>query len=187
MAAVAVKRGATYEDLCAVPSTRVAEIVHGTLYSFPRPAVRHAAAASAIVGELTPPFQRKRGGPGGWVILFEPELHFGGDVLVPDIAGWKRERMPEMPDTASIALAPDWLCEILSPSTAALDRTDKMTLYAREGVRNLWLIEPIDRTLEIFRLEAERYVRLGAWRDDAVVRAEPFDAIELSLSVLWER
>ncbi len=183
--AEAAKRAATYEDLCAVPDTRVAEIVHGTLYSFPRPALRHAAAA--IMTELGPPFQRKRGGPGGWVILFEPELHFAGDVLVPDVAGWRRERMPEMPDTASVELSPDWVCEILSPSTAALDRTDKMDIYAREGVRHLWLIDPIDRTLEVYRLEANRFVRVDAWRDDAVVRAEPFDAIELELAVLWAR
>ncbi len=185
--AEAAKRAATYEDLCAVPDTRVAEIVNGTLYSFPRPAVRHAAASSSLMAELVPPFQRRRGGPGGWIILFEPELHFGGDVLVPDIAAWRRETMAEWPDTASIDLAPDWVCEILSPSTSALDRTEKMTIYAREGVGRMWLIDPVLRMLEVYRLEGKGYFRVDAWRDDAVVRAEPFDAIELELAVLWAR
>lgn len=187
MAAVAVKRGATYDDLCAVPETRVAEILFGVLYSFPRPAIPHALASSALGEELGPPFKRARGGPGGWVILDEPELHLGGDIVVPDLAGWRRERMPEAPDTASIALSPDWACEVLSPSTAAIDKTDKAEIYAREGVRHVWHLDPLARLLEVFRLENGRYLRLEAWRDDAVVRAEPFDAIELSLSVLWQR
>ena len=181
------KRAATYEDLCAVPDTRVAEILFGVLYSFPRPASPHAAAASSLGEELGPPFKRGRGGPGGWVILDEPELHPAADIVVPDLAAWRRERMPEMPHTAAFVLAPDWVCEVLSPSTAALDRTDKATVYAREGVVHMWHVDPIARTLEVFQLECCRYVRLRAWRDDAVVRAEPFDAIELDLAVLWAR
>ena len=108
-----VKRRATYEDLLQVPPHRVAEIVHGDLHVSPRPASRHALAASVLGFELGPPFDHGRGGPGGWWILFEPEQHFGDDVLAPNLAGWQRERMPEFPDTAFFTLAPDWLCEVV--------------------------------------------------------------------------
>jgi Uma2 family endonuclease len=185
--AEAAKRAATYEDLCAVPDTRVAEILFGVLYSFPRPASPHAVASSALGEELGPPFKRGRGGPGGWVILDEPELHLGADILVPDLGGWRRERMPVIPETAAFTLGPDWVCEVLSPSTAAIDKTDKASIYARENVQQMWHLDPLSRTLEVFQLENGRYFRHHAWRDDAVVRAEPFDAIELELSVLWAR
>ncbi|MCL2777658.1 MAG: Uma2 family endonuclease, partial [Polyangiaceae bacterium] len=99
---------ATYADLEALPPNMVGEILHGVLYAFPRPASRHARATSILGGELIAPFDRGKGGPGGWILLDEPELHFGADVLVPDIAGWRRERMPEMPDAPWFALAPDW-------------------------------------------------------------------------------
>src|ERR1700690_2368947 len=123
MAGVPAKRPATYDDLFNVPAHLVAEIVDGELIPSPRPAARHATAASALGEELGPPFKRGRGGPGGWVILDEPELHIVGQIMVPDLAGWRRERMPEIPDVAFFELAPDWVCEVLSPSTAALDRT----------------------------------------------------------------
>ncbi len=181
----AVKRGATYDDLLRVPSPLVAEIIHGTLYASPRPAVPHARATTVLGADIGGPFDRGRGGPGGWVILFEPELHFAEDVLVPDMAGWRRERMPQPPATAFIERAPDWACEVLSPSTQALDRSDKMDVYAREGVGHLWFVEPIARTLEIYRLESNRWIRVATFRDDALVRAEPFDAIELELGALW--
>jgi Uma2 family endonuclease len=122
------------------------------------------------------------------VILDEPELHLrGGHVLVPDLAGWRRERMPEVPAAAAFELAPDWVCEVLSASTEATDRADKMPLYALERVGHLWLVDPLTRTLETYRLEGERWMLLATWRDDAVVRAEPFDAIELELGALWAR
>jgi Uma2 family endonuclease len=183
------KRRATYEDLLAVPEHLVAELIHGALVTQPRPAAPHALAASVLGIELGGPFHRgKGGGPGGWVILDEPELHLrGGHVLVPDLAGWRRDRMPEVPATAAIELAPDWVCEVLSASTEATDRADKMPLYALEKVRHLWLIDPLTRTLETYRLEGERWMLLATWRDDAFVRAEPFDAIELELAALWAR
>jgi len=179
------KRRATYEDLLAVPEHVVAEIIDGSLRTHPRPASRHALASSSLGGELHGPFTRGKGGPGGWIILDEPELHLHGDVLVPDLAGWRRERMPGVPDAAAFELAPDWVCEVLSPSTAAMDRAEKMPIYARERVSHMWLVDPAAKTLEVFRLESARWVLLGTWRDDAKVRGEPFEDFELELAGLW--
>jgi Uma2 family endonuclease len=186
-------RRATYADLEAVPANKVAELIRGTLHVMPRPAPRHANASSMLTGELTGPFGRGRGGPGGWWILAEPELHFPDptepgaiDALVPDLAGWRRDRMPDLPSTAYFALAPDWICEVLSPSTADFDREEKMPVYAREGVRHAWLVDPIAKTLEVYTLGAD-----GRWSEPVrhggadVVRAAPFDAIGLDLSALW--
>ncbi len=181
------KRRATYDDLLAVPKNLVAEIIDGTLVTMPRPASRHAWASSSLGGELHGPFMRGKGGPGGWVLLDEPELHLHGDVLVPDLAGWRRERMPELPDATAFELAPDWICEVLSPSTAATDRAEKMPIYARERVGYTWLVDPTARTLEAFRLEDARWVLLGTWRDDTAVRVAPFEAFELELAGLWAR
>jgi Uma2 family endonuclease len=137
--------------------------------------------------EIGAPFYRGKGGPGGWVILDEPELHLHGDVVVPDLGGWRRERMPEVPAAPAFDLAPDWVCEVLSPATVSVDRVDKMPIYARERVTHVWLVDPLAQTLEIFRLEAANYVVRAAWRGSVTVRAEPFDAIELDLGVLWKR
>ena len=188
-------RRATYADLEAVPPNKVAELIRGTLHVMPRPASRHARASSRLGAELDGPFDRGRSGPGGWIILDEPELHFPDptapgaiDALVPDLAGWRRERMPEVPDVAAFTLVPDWICEVLSKGTKAHDREDKMPLYAREGVRHAWLVDPLARTLEVCTLGAEgRWVPASVHRDDARVRVEPFDAIELDLAVLWAR
>jgi Uma2 family endonuclease len=181
------KRGATYEDLLAVPDHIVAELINGALITSPRPASRHALASSVLGSELTGPFHRGKGGPGGWILLDEPELHLRSDILVPDLAGWRRARMPELPDAAAFELAPDCVCEVLSPSTAAVDRAEKMPIYARERVPHLWLVDPIARTLEAFHLENDRWTLLGTWRDDARVRAEPFTELELELASLWAR
>lgn len=181
------KRRATYEDLLAAPKHLVAEIIDGTLVTMPRPASLHARAASSLGGELYGPFDRGKGGPGGWIILDEPELHLHGDVLVPDLAGWRRTRMPELPDASSFELAPDWVCEVLSPSTAATDRAEKMPIYAREQVEHLWLVDPVAKTLEACHLEDGRWVLVGTWRDNAKVRVAPFDAFELELAGLWAK
>jgi Uma2 family endonuclease len=181
------KRRATYEDLLAVPSHLVAEIIGGVLRTHPRPATLHARASSRLGAELDGPFDRGRGGPGGWILLDEPELHLDGDILVPDIAGWRRSRLPELPDAAAFELAPDWVCEVPSPSTAAMDRAEKLPIYAREGVAHAWLVDPIARTLEAFVLEAARWVLLGAWQNEARLRAEPFAEHELELAVLWAK
>jgi Uma2 family endonuclease len=181
------KRRATYEDLLAVPPHRVAEIINGALITHPRPASRHARASSRLGVELGGPFDRGKGGPGGWILLDEPELHLHGDVLVPDLAGWRRARMPELPDAAAFELPPDWVCEVPSPSTAALDRAEKLPIYAREGVAHAWLVDPIAKTLEVLRLEDARWMLIGTWRDDAKVRVEPFAELELELAGLWAR
>jgi Uma2 family endonuclease len=181
------KRRATYEELCAVPDHLVAEIVNGVLYANARPAARHALASSRLGVDLGGPFDRGRGGPGGWIILDEPELHLHDDICVPDLAGWRRARMPEVPDTPAFELAPDWICEVLSPRTAVLDRTEKMPVYAREGVSFAWLVDPILQTLEAYALEREHWVLLGTWKDDAAVIVKPFAEVALELGALWAR
>jgi len=177
----------------AVDDAMVAEILDGQLHVLPRPARPHTKAGSVLGGELHAPFRRGKGGPGGWVILDEPELHLGPkpDKLVPDLAGWRRERMADAlgPEgsPSHYDFAPDWVCEVLSPSTEALDRGTKMRIYRRERVGHAWLVNPVTHTLEVYRLETERWVLLDTYEADAVVRAEPFEAFELSLGVLWER
>jgi len=177
-------RPATYEDLMKVPDTMVAEIVGDELYANPRPALPHAHVSSSL-GRLLAPYSRGRGGPDGWWILDEPELHFGRDVLVPDLAGWQRSRLPHLPDAAYCTLSPDWLCEVLSPSTASLDRAKKLAVYAREKIAHAWLIDPPGRTLEVLRLEAGRWVLLATHAHADVVRAEPFAETDLELGLLW--
>jgi Putative restriction endonuclease len=178
-------RPATYDDLEKVPDGFVAEIAGGELHASPRPAFPHAVAGSALGGLIVPPFSWGRGGPGGWWIVYEPELHLGPDVLVPDWAGWRRVRMPHRPDTPYCSVAPDWLCEIVSPSTAAFDRVNKLAIYAREAVPHAWLIDPIARTLEVLALKAGLWTVIATQAGDGFVRAEPFDAIELELARLW--
>jgi Uma2 family endonuclease len=133
------------------------------------------------------PFDLGEGGPGGWLFLDEPEVHLLGHIVVPDLAGWRRDRMPEMPSAPFIELAPDWLCEVLSPSTEAEDRADKMPLYGQAGVHDPWFVDPLTRTLEAFTLEAGAWRVLGTWRGEARVRIQPFDAMELDLAALWEK
>lgn len=181
-----LRRRATYDDLRAVPAHMVGEIIDGELIVSPRPAKPHAAATTALSEELGPPFKRGRGGPGGWILLFEPEIHLGSDVIVPDLGGWRRERMPVLTNAeAYFTLASDWVCEVLSPSTAGTDRVQKLPLYARERVNHVWLVDPLQQTLEILRREGERWMIVAVYRGEAKVRAEPFDAIELDLSILW--
>ena len=176
---------ATYQDVLDAPEHRVAEIVDGVLHTHPRPAPPHALASSYLGGELVGPFGKGRGGPGGWWIVDKPELHLGGDVLVPDMAGWRRERMPDWPDVAYFTLAPDWVCEVLSPSTRKHDLVGKRPVYARAGVGHLWFVEPVDRTLEAFELREGEWALIATVRDDDPVRIRPFDAIEFSLAELW--
>ncbi len=172
--------------MLAAPNHVVAELVRGVLHTHPRPAPAHALAASRVGAELEPPFGRGRGGPGGWWILDEPELHFrSGDVLVPDLAGWRVERLPALPSTAYFEVVPDWICEVVSPSTEATDRADKMPVYAEAGVEHAWLVDPILKTLEVFRRAGERWLVVATYKDEARVRAEPFDAIELDLAAFW--
>jgi len=180
-----LKKDATYADLCAVPDNLVAEILGGELYASPRPASPHGHAAARLAVKLGGPFQDGENGPGGWLFLNEPELHFGADVVVPDIAAWRLERMPSVPNVAYFTLAPDWLCEVLSPSTKSIDRHKKLPIYAREGVGHVWLVDPLQHTLEVLRLASQRWSLVVTHEGDAKVRAEPFEAIELALRALW--
>ena len=177
---------ATYQDVLDAPEHVVAEIIGETLYTHPRPAPRHATASSVLGGRLGTAFHRGDGGPGGWRILDEPELHFGEEILVPDLAGWHRERMPELPDTAYFTLAPDWTCEVLSASTRKLDLVRKRPIYAREGIPHLWLVDPEERILEAFELHEGRWVLIASVQDDEPVSIRPFDAITFSLGELWD-
>ena len=181
----AAEKQATYEDIVALPENLVGELIHGQLHATPRPAPKHAQAYSALGGNLFNPFGRGANGPGGWWILDEPELHLGENVLVPDLAGWHRERMSELPDTAWFELAPDWVCEILSPSTARLDRGLKMPLYATQKIPHLWLVDPDAKLLEVYELHDGHWTLLATLKDDEPVRQPPFDAIEFPLDSLW--
>ena len=180
-----VQQPATYDDLLRVPENLVAEIVDGELYTNPRPASPHTVAASVIGSEILGPFQLGRGGPGGWWILDEPELHLGSDVLVPDIAGWRRERMPFIPNVPFFDLAPDWICEVLSPGTARLDRFKKLPIYARESVAYAWIIDANLQAFEALRLEHGRWTYIAQQTGNDVIRVEPFEAIEIQLANLW--
>ena len=181
---VTVRRPATYQDVLDAPPNLIAEVVAGTLHTEPRPSMRHALASSSLAGELGA-FGRRSGDLGGWWIIDKPELHLGEDILVPDLAGWRRERMPKFPETAFVTLAPDWVCEVLSPSTRRLDLHEKRPVYAREGVAHLWLIDPIDRTLEAFALADGRWTLIATAQDEDHVSIPPFDATTFSLGELW--
>jgi Uma2 family endonuclease len=182
------RQRATYADYAAVPSHQLAELIDGTLYVFPRPAPPHTQAASDLGGLLAGPFRFGIGGPGGWRILDEPELQLvHEEPMVPDLAGWRLERMPELPKTAYFALPPDWICEILSPSTEEHDRETKMPIYAAHGVRHAWLIDPIARVLEAYDLDGRRWSAPAFYRGDVRARLAPFEAVELDLSILWAR
>lgn len=175
---------ATWNDLRDVPEGYVGEIVNGELVVHPRPGGPHAETASFLGVVVGQPFGFGRGGPGGWVIIDEPGVDFDGDIRVPDLAGWKKERYA-LPDEGPFTVTPEWLCEVLSPSTAVTDRTEKLPLYQRCGVRHVWLIDPLGFSLEVFRLEGDFFQLIQTARGNAVVRAQPFDAVELELSLLW--
>jgi len=175
---------ATYEDVLNAPENKVAEILDGELVLSPRPAPRHAVASSRL-GRILGPFDDDPGGPGGWWILDEPELHFGEQVLVPDLASWRRDRMPVIADEARFTLAPDWVCEVLSPSTQKHDRSRKLRIYAEAGVAHAWLVDPVERTLEVLRLKDGAWTIVGVCVDADVVRIHPFEAIQIELARLW--
>lgn len=179
----------TYQDVLAAPPDRVAQIINGMFHLQPRPAPSHAVASSGLGMRLGPPFGFGSGGPGGWWILDEPELHFGTapdeDILVPDLAGWRRETLPTFPTGAFFTIAPDWVCEVLSPSTRQIDLGAKRDLYAREGVSHLWLVDPDARTLEAFALRDGHWVLIATLFEDAQVSVPPFEAVSFDLSDLW--
>ena len=182
--AIEIRPNATYQDVLDAPAGMVAELVGGALHLQPRPRARHAFASSALGGKIGSPFGLGDGGPGGWWIIDEPELHLGTDVLVPDLAGWRRERLETLPD-AAFTLAPDWVGEVLSPRTREFDLTEKRDRYAAAGVAHLWLVDPDARTPEAFALEGGRWVLVRALHAEAEVALPPFEAVPFALAALW--
>ncbi len=179
-------RPASYEDILRLPEHVVGEIVDGELIVSPRPAPRHARASSSLGVWIGGPFNHGRGGPGGWIILDEPELHFDPQVLVPDLAGWRRERMPALPSTAWFTLAPDWACEVLSPATAILDRTRKQDIYRQNGVPWLWFVDPSARTIEVLSRAEHGWMVAGTFGGIGEARIPPFDAVAIDIGTLWD-
>lgn len=188
-AAITEGRHPTYADIEALPDHLRGEILAGELVVSPRPAPGHAHVASVLGALLLPPFQLGRGGPGGWVLLHEPELALDVDsdfpVVVPDLAGWTKARMPRRPEGAQFTLAPDWVCEVLSPSTTRNDRIWKLPFYGRAGVSHAWIADPAARTVEVFVLEAGAWVLRHTTSEDTLAALPPFEAVELPLSELW--
>ena len=180
-----VRTPATYQDVLDAPPHMVAELVNGALHLQPRPAARHGLASSRLGAKLGNSYDLGDGGPGGWWIVDEPELHLGEDVIVPDLAGWRRETMPVFPDTVAIGLTPDWVCEVLSPGTRQFDLTDKRALYGQREVSHLWFVDPGARTLEAFANADGAWTLIAALKDAEPVSVPPFDAIAFPLSALW--
>ena len=172
-------------DIAALPETLVGEIVDGVLETHPRPTPRHGAAALELGSELIGPYGRGRGGPGGWIFIVEPELHFGPQIVVPDLAGWRRERLPAEPETPFVEIAPDWVCEILSPSTARLDRGAKRRVYADAGIGHLCLLDPVAGELEAFALAGGHWLLLATIQRGETVAIAPFDAAPFPLDALF--
>lgn len=173
---------------------RNVEVIRGIKLMSPRPAPIHASVIGGLTMSLGPAFDdhfrnRKSGrpprGPGGWRTLPEPELHFKGDILIPDVAGWRTERLPSLPKTAYIAVAPDWVCEVLSPNTQSIDRYTKMPAYAAAGVRTVWLVSALARSLEVFRLGKGSYELVATHTGEVRVQVEPFAELRLDLAALW--
>ncbi len=187
MSAIPKPESDLYAQLCTLPFGQTGEIIGGRLHVQPRPAGPHALTASALGAELYGPLQRGRGGPGGWWILDEPEVHFVRDVevCVPDIAGWRKERLPRIPDGHRFEVVPDWICEVLSPGTAQTDRVEKMPVYAHYGVAYLWLVDPLQRTLEAFALRDGLWTVIGLFRESNTAQVAPFEAVALNLADLW--
>ena len=179
------RQRATYADLVAAPPHLVAELIGGELVTHPRPVPRHSNASTILATLINGPFQLGNSGPGGWWILSEPEIHMDGDVTVPDIAGWRRDRLPKLPKTAFFELPPDWLCELLSPATRRYDRGEKRDIYARHGVRHLWFVEPDDKLLEAYELSGDHWTLLRTFKDNDQVAAPPFEAAPFALGLLW--
>jgi len=182
--AIEVRPGASYDDVANAPAGMVVELVNGARHLQPRPRARHAFASSALGGKIGSPFGLGDGGPGGWWIIDEPELHLGADVLVPALASWRGERLETLPD-AAFTLAPDSVCEVLSPRTREFDLTEKRDRSATNGVARLWLVDPDVRTLEAFALEGGRWVLVRALHGEAEVALPPFAAVPFGLAALW--
>lgn len=186
MSLVPFKMVAAYEDLLGLPENVTGEIVDGDLYAMPRLAPRLVVAKGALLALLGGPFQFGSGdGPGGWWVLPEPEVHMGPHVLVPDIAGWRKSHMPFPPAQGHLTLTPDWVCEILSPSTKGFDHRKKRRVYAEQKVPHLWFADPISKSIDVLRLTGDLYSIVDTFGGDEKARLEPFDAVEIDLGLLW--
>lgn len=184
MAEAAIKK-ATYDDLYNIPENMTGEIIDGELFVSPRPSMEHIFATSLLGSELIFSYYHGRGGPGGWIILAEPELKLEEDILVPDLAGWKKGRFSKPKGHNWISITPDWVCEILSPSSIRQDRIIKMATYARHLIPYFWLVDPYNKTLEVLKLESGKWIFAGGYTENSKVRAEPFQEIEIDLAKLW--
>ena len=180
-----MKSGATYEDLVRLPDNVIGELIDGELYASPRPSGPHARVASVLGTVISSRYDIGVKGPGGWWILFEPELHLGPDTVVPDLGGWRRERMPRVPKGHIFTIAPDWVCETLSPGNARYDRRKKLPIYARHGVPWAWIADPIHRSVEVLQLIDERWTLVGIYSESDVFAAEPFPLAEIDLPLIW--
>ncbi|MBA2543467.1 MAG: Uma2 family endonuclease [Deltaproteobacteria bacterium] len=179
-----IKRNASLADLAEVPEGHNGQLIDGVLYITSRPSIHHAIAITYLIGALHP-FVRDRAK--GWVLLFEPALQFGSNFLIGDIAGWRRERLPTIPrDSKWIDIAPDFICEALSPSTAKIDRGRKREIYAKAKVGHVWFIDPLNRTLEVLALAKSVYNVVASAGDDDRAKFPPFDNVEIDLANLWE-
>lgn len=177
---------ATYADIEALPPHVVGEIINGVLYSQPRPSNEHGFAYTSLTDEIVGPYQKGRGGPGGWLFLAEPQLRLGPHELVPDICGWRKDRMPRLPRTKLVDnIVPNWVCEFLSDSTEKRDRGEKRTLYANYGVDHVWLVDPRVRSVEVFQRLERQWLAVGYFTDTEKMAAPPFEAITIDLSFLW--
>jgi Uma2 family endonuclease len=180
------RKRASYDDLYSIPETMIGEIIDGELIVTPRPSIEHAHAASLLGGELVLPYSFGRGdGPGGWLILYEPEIALGEHIFVPDLAGWRKERLAALSRKEWMSIPPDWVCEVLSPSTARVDKVRKMPIYAQYAIPYIWLLDPLSKTLDVFKLESGKWALLASFVDDDKVRAEPFSEIEIELGNFW--
>ena len=177
---------ATAADLAALPDDVRAEVVAGIIVEKASPSYEHGEAQSSLAELLKPPFQRGRGGPGGWWIATEVEIELSAhEIYRPDVAGWRRDRVGERPHGRPIRARPDWIAEVLSITNAEHDLGTKLFAYQRAGVPHYWIIDPEHRTLTVYRLGAEGYVvALTAGKTERV-HAPPFVEIELSVGELF--
>lgn len=181
----APRRPATLADWEAVPAPYTGHLIDGRLHVLPRPTSHHAEALAGVLDELRGPFHRGRGGPGGWLILPEVDVRLGADVVAPDIAGWRRERLAQPPSQRPILLAPDWVCEVLSPRTEAFDRSAKADWYQQAGVGWLWFVDPEAQLLEVYGNDAGQFRQRHRFQGSVTVVAHPFEALSWPLGSLW--